>query len=96
MDYLYFQLHPSAAFNTLVEGNDSVACLLFLQAMMDIDGNGRVSYDELLHTAKLCLEASKKMGDAADRMPDDVLQVWMDGGVMIVYVQIRVIKNLLV
>ena len=45
--------------------------------MMDIDGNGRVSYDELLHTAKLCLEASKKMGDASDKMPDDVLQVWM-------------------
>ena len=42
---------------------------------MDIDGNGRVSYDELLQTAKQSLEASKKMGDAAGSLPDDVMQV---------------------
>jgi Ca2+-binding EF-hand superfamily protein len=45
--------------------------------MMDIDGNGRVSYDELLQTAKQSLEATKKMGEAADQMPDDLLQVWV-------------------
>ena len=42
---------------------------------MDIDGNGRVSYDELLQTAKQSLEATKKMDDAAGYMPDDVIQV---------------------
>lgn len=44
--------------------------------MMDVDGNGRVSYDELLLTAKQSMEAARKMGDAAGGMPDDVLQVW--------------------
>ena len=51
-----------------------------LQAMMDIDGNGRVSYDELLQTAKQSMEASRKMADAAGGMPDDVLQVWTQYG----------------
>ena len=50
--------------------------------MMDIDGNGRVSYDELLQTAKQSMEASRKMADAAGGMPDDVLQVWDKYGQM--------------
>ena len=40
----------------------SRAELLYFQAMMDVDGNGQVSYDELVKTAKQCLDASSKMG----------------------------------
>jgi len=42
---------------------------------MDIDGNGRVSYDELLQTAKQSLEATKKMDDANGYLPEDILQI---------------------
>lgn len=41
--------------------------------MMDIDGNGQVSYKELIETAKSSLEAAKKMNN--ESMPPEVLRV---------------------
>ncbi|GAX77102.1 hypothetical protein CEUSTIGMA_g4548.t1 [Chlamydomonas eustigma] len=49
----------------------SRAELLYFQAMMDIDGNGRVSYNELIQTAKDTTEAAKKLGDGRE-LPKDV------------------------
>ena len=40
---------------------------------MDIDGNGQVSYKELIETAKSSLEAAKKMNN--ETMPPEVLRV---------------------
>ncbi len=42
--------------------------------MMDLDGNGRISYNELLQTAKDSMEASRKMGDGRD-LPEDILRL---------------------
>jgi hypothetical protein len=45
----------------------SRAELLYFQAMMDVDGNGKVSYQELVQTAKLSMEAAKKV--VSERLP---------------------------
>ena len=47
---------------------------------MDIDGNGQVSYQELLQTAKQSMEASKKM--SGEHMPREVLQVRLGTGLL--------------